>query len=190
MHWKCIYHIGPYFWKNLAKTIGIVKCTYQALWHWKKILLLTTYFAPFVHFSRLLSVESSSRLFQKQKCKIKENNCFLFPHKRLHPLTAVIYMRQLPTSRRAANTLLLTGFPEVPGWYKISKLFACYDSFYVFCRLQFFSSKLTFSKNSFIYTCITRVSKSLDPDQARCNVGPDLDRNCLQRLSSDDETVR
>ena len=30
-----------------------------------------------------------------------------------------------------------------------------------------------------------RVSNSLDPDQARQNVGPDLGSNCLQRLSAD-----
>ena len=31
-----------------------------------------------------------------------------------------------------------------------------------------------------------RVSNGLDPDQARQNVGPDLDPNGLQRLSADD----
>ena len=30
------------------------------------------------------------------------------------------------------------------------------------------------------------MSNSLDPDQARQFVGPDLDLNCLQRLSADD----
>ena len=30
------------------------------------------------------------------------------------------------------------------------------------------------------------VSKILGPNQARQNVGPDLDPNCLQRLSADD----
>ena len=30
-----------------------------------------------------------------------------------------------------------------------------------------------------------RLSNSLDPDQARHFVGPDLDPNCLQRLSAD-----
>ena len=34
-----------------------------------------------------------------------------------------------------------------------------------------------------------RVSNSLDPDQARRFVGPDLGPNCLQRLSADG-TVR
>ena len=41
-----------------------------------------------------------------------------------------------------------------------------------------------FSKNSFRNT--TRVSNSLDTDQARQFVGPDLDPNCLQMLSADD----
>ena len=30
------------------------------------------------------------------------------------------------------------------------------------------------------------MSNSLDPDQARHNVGPDLGPNCLKRLSADD----
>ena len=37
--------------------------------------------------------------------------------------------------------------------------------------------------NTFLNT--TRVSKSLDPDQARQNIGPDLGPNCLQMLSAD-----
>ena len=41
-----------------------------------------------------------------------------------------------------------------------------------------------FSKNSFKNTI--RVSSSLDPDQARHFVGPDLVPNLVQRLSADD----
>ena len=48
-----------------------------------------------------------------------------------------------------------------------------------FCR-----SKSTFSKNSFRNRI--SVSNSLDPDQARHSVGPDLGPNCLQNLSADD----
>ena len=55
--------------------------------------------------------------------------------------------------------------------------------FNMFCRLPVFS-KLTFSKNSFRNNI--RVSNSLDRDQARHYVGPDLDPYCLQRLSADD----
>ena len=53
------------------------------------------------------------------------------------------------------------------------------------CRLLTFS-KLTFSKNSFKNTF--KVSNSLDPDQDRHPVGPDLDSNCLQRLSAGDRS--
>ena len=42
--------------------------------------------------------------------------------------------------------------------------------------------KKTFSKNSFRNT--VRVSNSLDPDQDRHSVGPNLDSNCLKRLSA------
>ena len=44
--------------------------------------------------------------------------------------------------------------------------------------------KSTFSKYSFRKTI--RVSNSLEPDQARRLVGPDLGPNCLQRLIADD----
>ena len=44
-----------------------------------------------------------------------------------------------------------------------------------------------FSKNSFRNTI--RVSNSLDPDQARQNVGPDMGPNCLQKLSADDNKI-
>ena len=37
--------------------------------------------------------------------------------------------------------------------------------------------------NTFLNT--TRASKSLDPDQVRQNIGPDLGPNCLQMLSAD-----
>ena len=40
--------------------------------------------------------------------------------------------------------------------------------------------KSTFSKQSFRNT--SRVSNSLDPDQERLSVGPDLDPNCLKRF--------
>ena len=56
--------------------------------------------------------------------------------------------------------------------------------FMIFCGLQIYFKKLTFSKTSFRNTI--RVSNSLDPDQVRQNVGPDLGPNCLQRLSIDD----
>ena len=48
---------------------------------------------------------------------------------------------------------------------------------------DFFQNQL-FGKNSFRNTI--RMSNSLDPDQARQNVRPDLGPNCLQRLSADD----
>ena len=49
-----------------------------------------------------------------------------------------------------------------------------------------FFFKSTFSTESFRNTI--RVSNSLDPDQARQNAGPDLNPNCLQRLSADDKS--
>ena len=44
-----------------------------------------------------------------------------------------------------------------------------------------------FSKSSFPKQFFQEyVSNSLDPDQARHFVGPDLDPNCLERLLADD----
>ena len=48
---------------------------------------------------------------------------------------------------------------------------------------DFFQKKNCF--NFFVRTTI-RVANSLDPDQARHFVGPDLSPNCLQRLSAHD----
>ena len=58
--------------------------------------------------------------------------------------------------------------------------FACS---FVICGFFFKSIVL---KKSFRNTF--RVSNSLDPDQARCFVKPDLAPNCLQRLSADDKS--
>ena len=54
--------------------------------------------------------------------------------------------------------------------------------FHVFCHLLIFF--LSFSKNSFRNTI--RGSNSLDPDQVRHFVGPDLGLNYLQRILADD----
>ena len=64
-----------------------------------------------------------------------------------------------------------------------------YTSFYclIFCRL-FPLLKIKPSKKLF-RNSIT-VSNSLDPDQARLNVGPDLGQNCLQRSSAYDTSIR
>ena len=51
-----------------------------------------------------------------------------------------------------------------------------------FCCLVTFFPNLTFSKNYFSHSI--RVSNNLDPGQDRSSVGPDLDPNCLQRLSA------
>ena len=59
----------------------------------------------------------------------------------------------------------------------ILEIFLC---FFVVC---WFFSKLIFWKNSFRNTI--RMSNSLDPDQARRFVGPDLGPNCSPRLSAD-----
>ena len=53
------------------------------------------------------------------------------------------------------------------------------------CRLLTFY-KINFLKKNFRNTF--RVSNNLDPDQDRHSVGPDLDPNCLQRLSADDKS--
>ena len=51
----------------------------------------------------------------------------------------------------------------------------------LFCCLLFF----VFFKIAFLWNT-TRVSNSLDPDQARRSVGSDLGPNCLQKLAADD----
>ena len=64
------------------------------------------------------------------------------------------------------------------------QLFASWVIFQAFLSSADFFQNQFFSKNSFRNTI--RVSNSLDPDQARQFVGPDLGSNCLQKLSADD----
>ena len=82
------------------------------------------------------------------------------------------------------------GFPaiKVPFCITICMLgnFACFFVVYGFFFFFFFFFKLTFSKTSIGNTI--RVSNSLNPDQARHFVGPDLGPNCLQRLSAEDKS--
>ena len=63
-------------------------------------------------------------------------------------------------------------------------LLACWVIFHVLLSADFF--KINFFKNSFRNTF--RMSNSLDPDQDRHSVGPDLGPNRLQRLSADDKS--
>ena len=56
---------------------------------------------------------------------------------------------------------------------------------YAFVLSADFLKKNFCKKNSFRNT--VRVSNSLDPDKNRNFVGPDLDSNCLKRLSADDK---
>ena len=70
-------------------------------------------------------------------------------------------------------------------WYWCSVMFnsAYWVIFHALSSSVFFS-KSTFLKNSFRNTI--KVSNSLDPDQARHFVGPDLGPNCLRKLLADD----
>ena len=66
------------------------------------------------------------------------------------------------------------------------KLFAYYYwvILHTFLLSAYFFFKINFFEKKFRNTI--RVSNSLEPDQARHFVGPDLDPNCLQKLSAND----
>ena len=67
---------------------------------------------------------------------------------------------------------------------QVYQFFAPWEIFHALLSSTDFFSKSTFSKKYFRNTI--RVSNSLEPDQAPHSVGPDLDPNCLQKLSADD----
>ena len=68
-----------------------------------------------------------------------------------------------------------------------SLLFACWVLLHAFLSsADFFSSKLTSLKTFFRATI--RVSNSLEPEQARHIVGPDLVPNCLQMFLADNKS--
>ena len=82
--------------------------------------------------------------------------------------------RTYPISHNGSEVCLTVSvFNSLPAGY-----------FYVFCCLLIVFPKSICWKTSFRHT--VRVSNSLDPDQARHVVGPDLGPKCLQRLSTDD----
>ena len=58
----------------------------------------------------------------------------------------------------------------------------------LFCHLWSFFFKQTLSKKKKSFRNTIRDSNSLAPDQARRFVGPDLNPNCLLRLSADDKS--
>ena len=72
-------------------------------------------------------------------------------------------------------------------WKGLTLCLLCNFAGFFFCRLLFFFSKSTFSKNYFRNTI--RVSNSLDLDQAWYFVRPDWGPKCLQRLSADDTYI-
>ena len=66
------------------------------------------------------------------------------------------------------------------------------------CEKKYFDQLLDFSMllycaifnslNAGFFFNTIRVSNSLDPDQARHFVGPDLGPNCLRKVSADDKS--
>ena len=62
-------------------------------------------------------------------------------------------------------------------------LFACWVFLLAFLQSADYFQKSSFQNESLRNTSIIRVSNSLDQNQARHFVGPDLGPNCLQRLS-------
>ena len=81
------------------------------------------------------------------------------------------------TKKRKERKLQIPSFRDKQAIKALCMLsnFACFSV----VRLVGFFSNSTFLGNSFKSTI--RMSSSLDPDQARHFVGPDLDPNCLQR---------
>ena len=61
---------------------------------------------------------------------------------------------------------------------------ACWEELQVLCRLLFF---FYYSFKN-IHRNTIGVSSSLDPDQVRQYIGPDLGPNCLQKTSADDSS--
>ena len=78
---------------------------------------------------------------------------------------------------------LLAIKPAIGGRTNLQTQFASWVIFHAFLSSADFFSKSTFSKNSFRNTI--RVSNSLDQDQVRHFVGPDLGPNCLQKVSAE-----
>ena len=75
------------------------------------------------------------------------------------------------------------------GLLRVNFLFAGYFFMLLLTSADFFTN-LTFSKSLKIFMKTIKVSNRLATDQDRHSVGPDLGPNCLQRLSSDNKSLR
>ena len=69
-----------------------------------------------------------------------------------------------------------------------NKLLACWVILHAFLSSVDFFLEINFLKKSFRNTIRVSNTCSLDPDQARHFVGPDLGPICLQWLSADDKS--
>ena len=83
----------------------------------------------------------------------------------------------------SCSSLVNSDFNSLKLYHKSKS--ACWIIFHALGVVCWLFSKLFFSETSLRNTI--RVSNSLDPDQGRLSVGPDLGPNCLQRLSAYDK---
>ena len=85
------------------------------------------------------------------------------------------------TSKKACYTVYYWKITQHAKTFRANSLLSCicWLIFYKITLLSFINS----NKNTI------RASNSLDPDQARHFVGPDLDPNCFQRVPADDTST-
>ena len=89
---------------------------------------------------------------------------------------------------------------NISQWLKVQKLHFCEKGYFdqlLDCSILLLLFFLTLllchitsnSLNAVYFLNTIRVSNSMDPDQARHFVRPDLGPNCLQRFSADDKVA-
>ena len=106
---------------------------------------------------------------------------------RLEPAAPLSQVKHSTTSPLRSCKSTAPACKEV--FYSLHGVYTIHPNFICLCMLSYFACVFInwlffqnhFSKDSFRNTII--VSNSLDSDQERQNVGPDLGQNCLQRFS-------
>ena len=142
-------------------------------WAWKVCIILFLYFAIILvkwHFVYIFSV---SFLHWSFVLIIDHTSPFMTANSK--------NIRQKLRHRMYITYYFYANISTVYSLYLTLCLLCNFSCFFVVCLLF---SKSPFSKNSFRSTI--RVSNSLESDQTRRFVRPDLSLNCLQRLLADD----
>ena len=159
-------------------------------WEIKKIFANThSYLEPWNFIEKIIFEPQMTQFRVWTRCVIKGLDCrgiiylraFLIKKKRCTQLNHLYHTKIVLIEQAGNSRQNMSGLSWLLSLCMLGN-FSCFT-----CHLRLFFKINFFSKLSREHNTV-RVSNSLDPEQDRHSVGPDLGPNCLQRLSADDKS--